>query len=307
LLCGVAGIALVWFKLGLIDMQWDARLIALAGGWMLAALILPPLRFSAASQMAAGIALGVHLLGAGGISMPVISVTLLLLWLGPAAPVAAPATAAGALPPAGRRAAVAACLVLGALIPACLLTAVIPSTLSNLYTNAAISVMAQRGDASAARRLLQQAIQADGDNPQPYVFMAQLEHDQARLRGDPRGANVETAIAYLRDAVRRDPENPKTYWLKAQWELEQFERIRDRRVIDEAVRSAEAAAARDPQNVVILATLARVYSSAERHADARETAQRGLALDDLNRELGHYDRLLDEPTRSRLSDLTADR
>lgn len=295
---GVVGIGLVWLKTGAIDLQWDTRLFALLCGWIVTAFVVRPVHFSSMSQVAAGVALSVHLLGAGGISMPAVSTTLLLLWLGPALPGA---------PAAGRRWHTGGVsLGLAVLLVGCLFTAVIPATLCRLSQEAASAVMSQRGDAVAARRFLDQAIAADPIDPQPYVYRAQLEHSLAREQGDPSGANRELALSYLRNAIVRDPENSKTYWLKAQWELEQFERFSSPELIAAAVESGEAAAERDPQNARIVATLGLVYSAAGRPDDARTAAARSLQLDDLNRQLGHFDKLLDEVTRKRLSELSSD-
>ncbi|MBL8851861.1 MAG: O-antigen ligase family protein [Planctomycetaceae bacterium] len=298
LLSGAAGMLLVWIKLGLIELQWDQRLVALICGWIVACVLLPPLRFSRASQMAAGIALGVHLLGAGGIGMPVISTTLLLLWLGPApAPgwEAAPDVATARL-----RSGAAACIVIAGLTAYCLYSAVIPATLAGLYSDAAVSVMT-RGDVPASRRFLQQAILADPLDPEPHVFLAQLEHDQFRLSGGQNAGKL--AVQELSEAIARDPENPKTYWLQAKYSLELAGRSGDRQFVESAVTSAEAAARRDPQNAPILATLATAHARAGHSDKAREAAMRALAIDDLNRSLGHVDRLLDEVTRASLQTL----
>ncbi|MFO1093337.1 MAG: O-antigen ligase family protein, partial [Planctomycetaceae bacterium] len=195
LFSGAAGIALVWMKTGLIDVHWDGRLAALLLGWLAAVLLVPRTHFRGASQLAAGLALGVHLLGAGGIGMPVVATTLLLLWLGPA-PIGAPGPAESSA--ADRRRTAFISIGFAALLVACLFSAVIPATVAGLCMNAAESVLAQRNDVATARRFLDQAIKADGRDPQPYVLRAQLEHDTARPSGDLTGATMESALAFLR-------------------------------------------------------------------------------------------------------------
>jgi len=301
LLSGAAGILLVWLKLGLIDLQWDSRLIALLAGWITVAVILPPLRFSPAAQMAAGLALGIHLLGAGGMGMPLIATLLLLLGLGPHA-IAAPA-ATIASPRNEQRIAMASCVLLAGLIAGLLKWAVIPSTLANLNVNAATSVMRERGDAAAGRRLLRQAIDADPLDPQPHVFLAQLDYDASRVRDSNALEHATAALDELNEALRLDPENPKTYWLLAQWKLALHSRFKDSALTGDTVATAEAAATRDPQNAEILATLANAYAEFGHAEEAGSTAARALELDALNAQLGHYDRLLDEAERTRLRQL----
>lgn len=297
LLGGIGGIALVWLKLGLVDLQWDARLLALMAGWFVTVLFLPRLRVGPAAQIAGGIALGVHLLGAGGMSMPVVSTLLLLLGLGPAAtPVAVPAQ--GSTLGAFSRP-LATCVVLAGLLVFTLQWAVIPSLLANFNMNAALSVMRERGDAGTARRLLEDAIAADPLDPQPHVYLAQLSFDASRTRRINGAELATTAISELDRAIELDPENPKTYWLQAQWKLDRLQQYGDSAMIHDAIETAEAAAARDPQNAEVLATLAEACAGI-RADEARATAARALELDALNLQLGHYDRLLSDATRAEL-------
>lgn len=303
LLCGAAGILLVLLNQWLIEFSADERLLALLIGWIAATLLLPMLRFPTAVQAAAGIALGVHLLGAGGIAMPVIAVTLLLLWCGPPA---RPADA-GEPRPATRSIWADSGIVLATACGGvlCLVTGVIPVTLAGLYVSAGTDAVARRGDVAGARRFLELAVQADPLDPQPHVYLAQLERDAARRLPNPDAA-YELAISHLRQASRLDPENPKTYWLQAQWELERLEQRTSPDVLEDALRMAEAAAQRDPQHSGVVTTLAQALDAAGRREDAQVAARRALALDDLNRERGHYDRLLSEAQRALLSRLAAD-
>jgi tetratricopeptide (TPR) repeat protein len=305
LLSGAAGITLVWLKLGLIDLHWDQRLLALLAGWIVTALILPPLRFSAASQMAATLALGVHLLGAGGVGMPLVGTLLLLLGLGPSP--AVPSIVTPESPRREQRLAIATGIALAGLIVCTLKWAVIPATLANLNTDAAMSVMQERGDAATARRLLHQAIEADPLDPQPHVYLAQLDYDASRARDNHSLEHATTSLNELNEALRLDPENPKTYWLMAQWKLELRSRFDDIPLTADAVQTAEAAATRDPQNAEVLATLAIAYSKFSHADEARSTASRALELDALNATLGHYDRLLDDAEREQLKEIAPQR
>lgn len=298
LLSGVAGIGLVWLKLGVVDLQWDGRLLALMGGWVASVLLLPRLRVAPAAQIAAAAALGVHLLGAGGMSMPVVSTLLLLLGLGPSAtPAPVPLQ-----PRSAYYRAIGTSVVLGGLIVVALQWAVIPSMLANFGVNAAMSVMRERGDAGMARLLLENAARDDSLDPQPHVHLAQLGFEGSRSRRN--GAELAaTAIKELDEAIRLDPENPKTYWLQAQWKLESLSIHGDRAPFHDVVETAEAAAARDPQNAAVLATLSLAYERTGRQADARRIATRALELDALNLQLAHYDRLLEDGERARLREI----
>jgi hypothetical protein len=303
LVSGVAGILLVWLRLGLIEMQWDQRLLTLLCGWIVAAWILPSLRFSAAAQMAAGVALGIHLLGAGGVGMPVISTTLFLLWLGPAMPLAAELAQEKSATRTRRWAEIGMCLGFAVLTAGCLYSAVIPATLSNLYTEAAISVMT-RSDAGAARRYLEQAIAADRLDPEPHVYLAQLEHDQFKQTGSLESG--ERAIGCLTDAIFLDLANAKTYLLQAQWSLELLRRSDNPQWKFVALDAAKIAALRDPQNAQVLATLAMAFAVSGENDQAGATAAQALARNELNQSLGHLDRLLDGETLDSLRKLVGE-
>jgi Flp pilus assembly protein TadD len=89
----------------------------------------------------------------------------------------------------------------------------------------------------------------------------------------------------------------------AQWKLDGRSRLGDNAFSIDAVRTAEQAATRDPQNAEVLATLATAYAEFGRAFEARMTASRALELDALNATLGHYDRLLNDAERAELKEI----
>ena len=305
MLSGVAGIGAVLLKSGLVDVYWDSRLVTLMIGWIVAVLVLPLERIGLPAQMAAGIALGVHLLGAGGIAMPVVVTTLLLVWLGPMAQPNAEPERSDATTQRERRWSLAGLLVLASLSTACLLTGVIPATLSSLYVSAASSAVAERGDAATARRFLQDAVRTDGLDPQPHVLLAQLEREQALRQASSDSGDWTAAIDHLTTAISLDPQNSKTHWLDAQCKLEFAERFPSADADDAAVEAAQRAYERDPRNARIAATLAEACAAADRTEDARDAAERALALDRLNREFGHIDKYIYPPEREKLNRMIA--
>lgn len=301
IICGGAGIGLVFLKSGLVEFDWSQRSIALLAAWIATSFLLPAVRVKSAALAATGIALGVHLLGAGGVAMPVVVTTLLLLWLGPVQ-----ATAETAAAPASnnsRRRALAGFVLFASLLLACLITGVIPATVSSLYVNAAAGAISQRSDVAAARRFLNDAKQADVLDPAPWVDHAQLEHDLLQHRGGNTAQEWAVPISLLSSAIMLDPENPKSHWLDAQWRLEFAERFPSPTAHDEAVLSAARAAERDPQHAGILTTLAEACAAAGRPAEAQAAARRALAIDALNLELGHLDKRLGPVRRGRLQEI----
>jgi predicted Zn-dependent protease len=228
--------------------------------------------------------------------MPLVATVLLLLGIGPVSP----SVAAQRSEHAERRLSIAQFLIAAGLLVFALKRAVIPATIANLNMDAAMSVMRERGDAATARKLLAQAVEADPLDPQPHVYLAQLDFDASGVARINGGELANAAISELAEAIRLDPENPKTYWLMAQWKLESLRYRGDTAMMLDAAQTAEAAATRDPQNAEVLATLARAYAGAGLLDDARSTAARSLELDALNFKLGHYDKLLQDAERDEL-------
>ncbi len=283
----------------------DTQALWLLGGWILASWIIPAVHPQAGAVTAATVALLVHLLGAGGIAMPVICVLLLLFILGPsrstgvgdAASHGDVRSSSRGVPYAVRMLAAVLLTIGGVLVPA------VPVSLARTYVAAGESELRQRGDARSARRYFLDAAQVDPLDPQPWHNLAQLSYAQSLPESDDSAELFAEAMSQLQAAIERDPVAPKLQWLAAEWSLDRHGRTGDESLLAGAVAHAELAAMGYPHHSGIRATLAEAYAAAGRGRDAALEAQQALELDQLNRDLAHYDRLLDDATISRLREI----
>jgi tetratricopeptide (TPR) repeat protein len=274
----------------------DWQLLWLLGSWIVAAWLIPRTVPPLTAIVAAGGAWLVHLLGAGGIAMPAVNTVLLLLLLGPRDENPSARVANDTLRPQRRGqleyfARLAAMLVAGVtafLIPS------VPVSLARTYVAAGEALLSQRGDPADARRYFQQAAEADPLDPDPWHDLAQLDYAASMQGGAESRAAFDAAIANLQQAIQRDPYAPKLHWMGARWCLERLSSTNDSVLAAAALEFAEAAVVGYPHDAGIRATLAEAYAAGGHTPDASREAGRALELDDLNRQLGHYDRVFNE-------------
>lgn len=303
---GACSLSLVFLQQWGLAADVDTQVLWLLVGWIAASLLVPVVSPQPAAVTAAAAALLVHLLGAGGIAMPAINILLLLLLLGPssrlprgnAVGTGDALDAPPGLPYLLRLAAVVLLAIGGMLAPA------IPVSLSRTYVAAGEAELTQRGDTAAARRYFEQAARIDPLDPQPWHNLAQLDYAQSLTSSGGNEEAFSKAMTNLSAAIARDPYAPKLEWLAAEWNLQDFTRSTSERSLQEAVAHAERAAAGYPHHSGIRATLAEACAAAGRSADAAREAQQALQLDQLNRDLAHYDRLLDDATIERLQGIS---
>jgi hypothetical protein len=292
---GIAALLLFFGVQYLFEAVRDDQAALLLCGWVIAAVALGTGHAPSAAVLAAGLAWGVHLLGAGGIAMPAVSVPLFLLVLG--------VRASPGGPPVGRPwpAAIQTLVVLIALgaTAACALTATWPSSYARLLVSAGDSSVLDRGDFLSARHDFEEAARVDSLDPDPRQRLAELEYRSPQ--GGPRGSEpvFRQALAHLDEAIRRDPHSPKLYWTAGQWRLERFQANGDPILLEDAIEALERAKAGYPSHAGIRATLAEALSAAGR-PEATDEARTALDYDDLNHQLGHIDRWLDPGLRERL-------
>ncbi len=296
---GATALALVIAVSYAVDAEVDEQLVALLAGWGVTAylLALPLGGIDRATIAAAGLALSVHLLGAGGMGMPAISVPLLLLVLGPSEPLRSRAVAS----PPGQMLLV--CAISLALCFVCGWTATIPVLTAEAHCDVAKAAVASEGVAGIAERELREAAKADPLDPEPWELLAGVKF----LRWDRGGrTSVETfeqALGHVREAQRRDPQSSRYSRAAGEWLLERFRATRAPSDAEAAVGWLRQALERYPQHSAVRAALARALAGAGRTAEARSEAGSALALDDLNRARGHTDKLLDEGTLKELRGL----
>lgn len=299
---GVLALALLFGVQYLFEAVRDDQMAVLLCSWLVAAFALRAGHPPQSAALAAGLAWGVHLLGAGGIAMPAVSVPLFLLLLG--------VRKSPAGPPIVRpwRAAIQSLVVLAALgvTAACALTGTWPSSYARLLISAGDSAVLDRGDYASAQHDFEEAARVDRFDPDPWQRLAELAYRSPQ--GGPRASEqvYRQALAHLDEAIRRDPHAPKLYWTAGQWRLERFQAVGDPELLDEAIAALERAKSGYPSHAGIRATLAEALSAAGRPEAAGE-ARTALDYDDINHRLGHIDRWLDPALRERLEKIAGPR
>jgi hypothetical protein len=288
-----------------------AELVWLLVGWWLVTAVwswAEPADMAPPWVQGAFLGLTVHLTGAGGIGMPVVALTWLLL---------ASLQGGGTSLRAGARAAQSAsaslwqtrwrwAAVWGGLAAtiACAVTATIPVTTSSAQLRLAESALVSEGHASRAEQLLLRAVDDDPWNPDTWEQLA-VTRLAVWMQTNAESA-FDGAIAAQREAISRDPHSAvrwRTLGMLWSRRHEQTGHADDARQALAAVRQAVA---RYPHLVDLQAELAVAAWAAGDEQQAREAARRALDLDRLNTERMHFDKALDQPTRDRLQRLVLD-
>ena len=284
------------------------ELLILLGGWIVVCAVLPRFRVSQAVWCGCGAALVVHLLAAGGLGMPAVSILLLVLLSsgsglgadsshhGRPAAVRQQKAVNGGL----RLVSVSLAAIVAAVGLTCLWTGFVPVFSARVFIGAAEHAATRQRNPERARRDLAQAAESDRLDPTPWMFLAQMDH-QASLRSSANtDREFQSAVTAMREAIARDPVSPKRYWVLGRWQFERAREKDDRSLLDDALENLRNAAAGYPNHSGIQASLAEALAETGDVEPARSHALRALELDDLNRSLGHYDRLLGDEARARL-------
>ncbi len=301
---GLVALMLLVIVQFLFETFWDVQAIALLAGWLVASFILKDVEVPRSAILAAGLALGVHLLGAGGIAMPAVCVPLMLLLLGTVGErerrrTGPPERFVVNNAPQRPFLRVASSLALLVLAGACLLTGLWPSYYARLLSAAGEFAVYSRRDSAAARREFEAATRADELDPDPWFHLANLEYGVVSGNTAADDEAFGRAMRHLQEAIRRDPMSPKLEWAAGQWQFARFESTGDARMLTQALQSMERARQGYPHHAGIRGTFAEVLAAAGR-PDANEEARVALRLDDINQERGHIDLWLAPEVRTRL-------
>lgn len=261
--------------------------LSLAAGFLVAWFVVR-FAFAKGSENAIGSAaavatcgLVVHLLGAGGFSMPAVTQVLLL---GSAATFAVKEKV-GARHWAG----LVPVMAWATIVFACLITATIPVTRSMYLVRA--------GDAALLPNdAMRNYGSADMIDPMSPLAASKLGRKQAEL-----GMG---ALPALHRAKRRDPNDFKLSFalgmaIRRRWDASPPD-FRQEEDIMAAIGRLEDAVKRYPTNPRLVAELSLALSEAGQFELAGTTAERALQLDEINRQNGHRDRYLDAEILSQL-------
>jgi hypothetical protein len=252
---------------------------------------------------AAGLALLIHLCGAGGISMPAITQLLLLLWF------ILPERTTDVshvyeLTHAESRVGIVLALVLSI---GCLWTAWLPVSLARIeMSNGHYAQLVDRRLEQAADHY-EAAIAADGIDPEPWRDLAFVQWDLARRRPQDADRHFEAARLALERAIELDRENAHRWAELGQLHLTNFHRTQLNKAAEEAVTALTRARDLYPNSSRIRFDRSEALEAANRLQESASEAAEALRLDDINRAAGHSDKYLSEAQRIILNERTSQR
>jgi hypothetical protein len=239
--------------------------------------------------MAAAVALLVHLLGAGGIEMPAVSQTLLIL------------LALGTVSLDGREMAdppgshrliglLSGLLLLAAIL--CWFSATGPIMNRKAFTASGDFAIIEHGNVTNAERKYLRAVDADPLAPDPLIRLAELSFRRWEADERRESREFDRAVAYLERGIALNPRDANGYLKLGVWYAKRFEGDADPAYAHAASKMMYEAAKRYPNDAAIRSELAVALSLAGPQGDARNEAKRALELDAINRREGHRDRYL---------------
>ncbi len=230
---------------------------------------------------AAALALLIHLLGAGGFSMPIILQLLLLLgltWY-------LPGNWGGELRQRALPIVAGVCLCLAATG----WWGVIAPDLASIQTEAELTSSRSAKESFA---ILKRWTEADRLSPDPWMQLSQFQQAEAERNRD--ATLLREAIASQQQAIVRDPRNYSGYRLLAGLERRLADWTGDAEAGSRAIQAQKMAIARYPHLANLHLELARYLESAGRQNEIPSIASEALRLDAINQKAGHPDRLLPE-------------
>ena len=305
--CAGAAPLLVFISFMALNGEWDDRLLVLPCVWFGVAGVWSWLANGETSasddiarwSFAAVVVLVVHLLGAGGISMPAVSQLLLCLIA-----FSLPQRAAAVPSPIARRTNVPMWTVTlmgwAVTTAAFVATALVPATRGQSWLATGNRMALAREGRSGAEAAYRAACLADDWSSTPWHRRAELAYEQAVRDRFQSNELFDTAVKLLLEAMARDPHNfhgPRTLgnWWLARWQVTQND--------DDAQQAFEwlgRALDSYPTNASLLAELSQASSAAVQIPEAVMAAQSALKQNELNRRLGHVDRYLADDVVAKL-------
>lgn len=313
-LAGV-GSLLAFFGLLFCWGEWEDRLIVLALLWgLLAAGFVAcwprsSKKRTQAVEPAAAAALVIHLLGAGGISMPAITQILLVLlvWSRPGAsqkswpqlPTAEIARSGTfPVPIVDRWTGVAIAIATFAALISISLTTLMPVVkCRSLVARAAALGLSVTSNADESERLLRQAAAADTWAGEPWRGLFERTEAIGGIRSNDL---FEIAVEELHEVMFRDPNNfwgPRTL---GRFYFQRWQITQQSSECDQAVKWLRRGWELYPTNSEIQAELAIALSASGDRPAARVAARGALMQDEIYRQQGHVDRYLPTEIRDQI-------
>lgn len=264
-------------------------------------------------SLAAGfVALSVHLLVAGGIAMPAITQTwLLLLALAfPVTPAPSPENSeqvdseqAQQRPHQSVHKKTLALTLCGLLLILFVMSDFAPTFQSQSLVKRAEQTLMRGQSARIAQQLFSQAGQADPFSPEPWQALAELKFRE----GVQNRQAFEEAVSFKQAAIQRNPLSPLNYFELGRRYYEQFEASHQQEDLTDAIENLNRAVSGYPHNARYRALLAEVFHAAGQISESREQAEQALELDQANRSAQHVDKYLTDETVSRMKQIINER
>tara|TARA_R110002111_G_scaffold261826_3_gene335870 strand:+ start:92055 stop:94469 length:2415 start_codon:yes stop_codon:yes gene_type:complete len=258
---------------------------------------------------AAFIALCVHLSGAGGIAMPAVTQTWLLL-LALAFPVISQQSNSdessftvigyGQLLPLKtihlKTLFLSVCLLLTVFF---VMSSFAPTIQRKKLVMKGEQALLRGQSARIAQEYFRQASQADTLSPAPWQALAALQFNQGTQDRDA----FEQGVKLKQAAIQRDPVNPLNYFELGHHFYQQYQVSKIQEDLAGAIKNLKQAVTGYPNNARYRAVLAEVLSDAGQANESLEQAVQAMALDEANRRARHVDKYLTEETLSRMKQI----
>lgn len=229
----------------------------------------------------------IHLLGAGGIAMP----ALTLVWL--LGPLLSQLTKRKF--PAYGNGVIAVLAISGAVL-------LNYSALSPvLNTKEQLQIALSASSESAQKEALRKASE-DSFDPEPRLFKAQMAFGKWKNQPENSGQFTE-AIVLLKEAKQKDPGNVEFLKMEGQWWLAKFKETNSQQDAKKAKDALSKASKMSPTDVLLLVNFAISCDAEGDFASAAEISQKVLEMDQTNQRLGHVDKVLDDDLVKKMTKL----
>lgn len=249
---------------------------------------------SAIACLAAISALLVHLLAAGGIAMPAICGSLLVLAI-LAEPASPPPSANSVDASASPRVILLVLAIAFATgFAACLKTAFIPVIQSTTALRSGDFEGTRHSRFDRARRLYAVAAEADPFSSEPLMRLS----DVSFLLWEQRPGTDEyfgEGVSFALEARKRNPQSGFYAYQIGRRHRQLFQRSRDKSAADSAVEWLGTALEKYPTHPLWNAEYTLALHEAGQDEAAREAARKTIEMDKVNRDAGHIDRYLPDP------------
>lgn len=151
----------------------------------------------------------------------------------------------------------------------------------------------------AAQQYFIRAHEADPLSPAPWQTLAEIQWNQGTQNQDTFAQGVKLK----KEAIQRDPLNPGHYFELGQRFYQQYQVSNRKEDLDDAIINLEQAIKGYPNNARYRAIFAETLFDAGKWQSSRNQAQQALELDQANRSAQHIDKYLKKELLTRLNEI----